>query len=79
MTDITGSIILLEVYDKNKAAIENPKWRINDGRLEEPHYIHDWERYVPELLKYCWPDLHKHAKSAIFMIAEPLADAEEYD
>jgi len=71
--------LLDNVYLKNQDRIENPLWEIVDGELQEPKYVYDFERYIPEEFKYRWNSLTNGTKTALFLVANKAAENEVWD
>lgn len=70
---------LKKTYDENTDDINSPAWEIVNGVLSEGRYVHSWERYIPDQLKYEWDSLSNETKAALFVVGQEAADQEEWD
>lgn len=62
---------------------ESFSW-ISDEELNSPQFeaagrIHDWRNYVPDNLHHIWDGLTEETKLVAFLIAENIADKEDWD
>ncbi len=72
-----------EFYEKHKKEIENPDWEKGVHGDWQPkkafHWVHAWERYVPDRFKECWNDLSVETKCALYYVGEEQAHEEDWD
>ena len=79
MEKISFDTYLFGIYMQHKSDIDNPKWKFENGKLIEPAYIHDYERYIPDMFKEHWGEISTETKVALFVVAEEMASNEEWD
>jgi hypothetical protein len=60
------------LLDYQKEWLENPQFG-SGGR------VHNWRRYVPDVLRENWASLQIETRIAIILMAEAQSDGEEWD
>lgn len=53
--------------------------KFEDQDFEDIGRVHDWRNYVPKEIIEVWGSLTDRERKLIFIICEPIADAEYWD
>lgn len=60
------------------------KENVEIGKLDDPQWdkmrrVHEWRRYIPQVLRENWKALTAEARIAVYLMAEEQANNEDWD